>query len=134
MANAVTGVGSLTSNARTYGGEYMGGGTLRLGRAIEPAIVAGTTATVMGVLTDVPLGRDDATGRLIIGTVNDRAPNVPSGYAANGVATYGSGKRNVVNLILSPVTPSGDTSRGAGDKFTYLVPLAPTNKAYNSLT
>ena len=61
------------------------------------------------------------------GLRTERVPNAPSGYDVDGNATYGDGKRNVVNSInkdLSFFNPTVEFNR----------PLGPSGVYYSSLT
>ncbi len=127
MANASQGVGyfSGTTQGSQSNIQYVGGTRVKLGN-LEPRAGTPIRQTVLG--STVKLGRDDSTARLPVGFTTDRAPNVPSGYAANGKATYGSGKINK-SLVFAT-----DNSRGRNASFTWLTPGLPSKKAYNTLT
>lgn len=60
---------------------------------------------------------------------NDRSPNQPSGYSANGMATYGDGKQNINTTFNPDYSYAGNNSR-----FEYSAPLRPSGVNFGSLT
>lgn len=76
--------------------QYVGSGDVSTGNnAPESAYtyhaLSGSVPTIL--FTDPPLAYGHY-GSPLVGSTSDRAPNLPSGYNALGVATYGSGKQN----------------------------------------
>lgn len=105
----------------SQGASYAGVGTVKLGNYNNTKLSA-NSQVVMGV--DTKLGGFD--GKRNRGFVSDRAPNLPSGYAANGTPTFGQGKAN------RNTTFNEDRSMGHKDeKFTYFSPQKPTGQKFN---
>jgi hypothetical protein len=84
------------------------------------------------VFSQTVYGRDTPFGHIDVGPSSgilvDRAPNVPSGFTANYVPTYGNGK-------LNRVTTFADDRSGPNPNtpFDYFRPLAPVKKRFRDL-
>lgn len=129
MGKATEGVsyidGSTSDN--TNNAHYVGDGEIQFGNIDN-------SGYINKAVVDAVKGIDVNLGNVVVNNVHqvdadDRAPNLPSGYNAKGVPTYGDGKQNLTYNF-----PEDYTNNVNEASIAYKADRAPVQKKFSDLS